>query len=85
MIYFLKAMTNSFQTLISKVYFCEVYLAYASSKLCEFIVAEVLLKPSTVFGQLFVDFSSRKNLIKNISTSKENSNVRSALKVMSQN
>ena len=31
-IYFLKAMTNSFQTLISKVYFCKVYPAYASSK-----------------------------------------------------
>ena len=35
--YFLKAMTNSFQTSIFKVYFCEVDLAYASSKLCKFI------------------------------------------------
>ena len=35
-------MTNSFQTMISKVYFskgyfCKVYPAYTSSKLCEFI------------------------------------------------
>ena len=37
MIYFLKAMTNSFQTSISKVYFCKVCPAYASSKLWELI------------------------------------------------
>ena len=37
MIYFLKAMTNSFQTSISKVYFCKVCPSYASSKLCELI------------------------------------------------
>ena len=30
MIYILKAMTNSFQTLISKVYFCKVFTAHAS-------------------------------------------------------
>ena len=31
---FLKVVTSSFQTLIYKLYFCKVYLAYASSKLC---------------------------------------------------
>ena len=35
--YFLKAMTNSFQTWFFQSVFSKLYLAYTSSKLCEFI------------------------------------------------
>ena len=38
-------MTNSFQSLIIKVYFCEVFLTYLSSKLWEFISHSFILLP----------------------------------------
>ena len=56
MMYFLKAMTNSFQTLIpklyfSKVFFCKVYQADAFSKLCEFIsLAQSIYQPQTAIS-----------------------------------
>ena len=56
MMYFLKAMTNSFQTLISKLYFskvffCKVYQADAFSKLCEFIsLAQSIYQPQTAIS-----------------------------------
>ena len=45
--------TNSFQTLISKVFFCKVYPAYASSKLYEFIVSITILSILIIVARFF--------------------------------
>ena len=47
-------MTNSFGTLIAKVYFYEVYPAYESSKLCEFNKIVVLYVDCPAMYLVFV-------------------------------
>ena len=44
----MKAVTNSFQPSISKVYFCEVYPAYAFSKFCEILIQKAKLKQTVI-------------------------------------